>query len=54
MDYTRTTARYSILYKRNSFNVTGRKNVLPPKSLIGEALSLTSLLPAEGGRDKGV
>ena len=27
------TARYGILYKCNSFNITGRKNILPTKGL---------------------
>ena len=31
----------------------GRKNILPLKGLISEALSLTSLLLAEGDGDKG-
>ena len=49
-----TAARYRILYKRDSFSVMGRGNILPTKGPIGEMLSLTNLLLAEGGGDGGI
>ena len=44
-------ARYNILYRYNSFNIAGRKDTLPTKGLIREALSFINLLLTKNGRN---
>ena len=54
MDYTRISARYSILYKYNGFNIMGRKDILPTKGFVSKVLSFTSLFLTESSRNRSI
>ena len=52
MDYINITVWYGILYKRDGFSITGRKDVLPTKGLVRKVLNFISLFFVKGGKNK--